>query len=49
MSTPPMEHQNNVKFSSIGEDPLFQTNNMVNPFQSPDNLSGHLFLKEAKS
>ena len=46
---PPMEHQNNVKFSSIGDDSLFQTNNMVNPFQSPDNLSGHLFLKEAKS
>ena len=41
---PPMEHQNNAKFPSIGEDSLFQTNNMVNPFQSPDNLSGHLVL-----
>ena len=46
---PPMEHQNNAKFPSIGEDSLFQTNNMVNPFQSPDNLSGHLVLKEGKS
>ena len=46
---PPMEHQNDAKFSSIGEDSLFQTNNMVNPFQSPDYLSGHLVLKEAKS
>ena len=45
----PMEHQNNAKFPFIGEDSLFQTNNMVNPFQSPDNLSGHLFLKEGKS
>ena len=46
---PPMEHQNNAKFSSVGEDSLFQTNNMVNPFQIPDNLSGHLVLKEGKS
>ena len=42
---PPMEHQNNAKFPSIGEDSLFQTNNMmVNPF-----LSGNLVLKEGKS
>ena len=49
LSGSPMEHQNNEQFPSIGEDSPFQTNNMVNPFQSPDNLSGHLVLKEGKS
>ena len=47
---PPMEHQNNASFSSVGKDSRFETNSTANSFQNPDNLSSsHEVLREGKS
>ena len=47
---PPMEHQNNASFPSIGKDSRFETNSTANSFQNPDNLSsGHEVHREGKS